>query len=114
MNLLLVDDEASLLQMLAQQLARHGHIVTPAASVGAARAALTTPFEAAVIDWTLPDGNGLDVARDFLAAYPSARVVFTSGYPLDHSVIPESFHDRVRFLQKPFLARALAAVLSEL
>jgi DNA-binding response OmpR family regulator len=115
MNILVVDDEVSLLHLLGQHLRRQGHTVETAASIADARsliAALPAPsYDFALIDWTLPDGTGLDVARDLLERDSQVRVLFTSGYPLDTLAVPAAFRNRVRVLQKPFLPRALVEIL---
>jgi DNA-binding response OmpR family regulator len=115
MHVLVVDDEASLLQLLGQHLVRQGHTVDTGASVAAALALIARPgtvYDCALIDWTLPDGNGLDVAREILAVDGSVRVVFTSGYPIDAASLPVEVRSRVRILQKPFLPRALSELLN--
>lgn len=116
MNVLVVDDETSLLQLLGQHLERQGHTVEAAASVGIALAAIAKPvaYDVALVDWKLPDGIGLDVARAFLTRDAKAQVIFTSGYPIDSGDIPVEFRSRVRMLQKPFLPRALAEMLKTL
>jgi DNA-binding response OmpR family regulator len=114
MRVLLVDDEPSLLQLLGKNLARQGHSVESAPNAAHARAIITSriPFDFALIDWTLPDGSGLDVARQLLERDSRVRVVFTSGYPLDMSLIPAKLRDRMRVLQKPFLPRALGEMMT--
>lgn len=114
MHLLLVDDEPSLLNLLGQHLQRHGHLVEQAASVAEARLHLQVSFDAAIVDWTLLDGTGLDVALPLLASNYKLHVIFTSGYPLDASVVPAAYRGRVHILQKPFLPRALAQILNSL
>ena len=112
MDLLLVDDEPSLLQLLGQHLVRQGHTVQSAANVAEAKAiAAASSFDLALIDWSLPDGTGLDIGVDLLEKDKDVRVVFASGYPLDPAVVPLDLRQRVRVLQKPFLPRALAELL---
>ena len=114
MNLLVVDDEPSLLRLLEHHLTRQGHSVSTAASVAAAQCVLANQYDVAVIDWTLPDGNGLEIGRELLDRHPAIRVVFASGYPLDATIVPAELRPRIRFLQKPFLPRALADLLASL
>lgn len=114
MHLFLVDDETSLLSLLGQHLVRQGHTVESAASAAEARALLPLAFDAAIIDWTLPDGRGLDIGLALLEQHDEIKVVFTSGYPLDISAVPTDFKARVRLLQKPFLPRVLAEILNSL
>jgi len=112
MKVLLVDDEPSLVQLLGQNLARQGHTVESAGTVQDARLRFGQSFDFALIDWTLPDGSGLDVARELLELDPKVRVVFASGYPLEATLMPVHLRDRVRVLQKPFLPRALAEIMN--
>ena len=117
MNVLLVEDEHSLLQLLGQHLVRRGFVVHPAANASEARSLLKQQprplFDFALIDWTLPDGNGLDLGIELLRLVPGVRVIFTSGYPLDTGLLPDELRARVRFLQKPFLPRALGEILND-
>jgi two-component system OmpR family response regulator len=116
MKILVVDDEVSLLHLLGQHLVRQGHTVETAASVTEAGKLIgRTPapaYDFALVDWTLPDGTGLDVARDLMERDPRVRVLFTSGYPLDALAVPAQFRNRVRVLQKPFLPRMLGEILN--
>ena len=116
MQLFLVDDEPSLLQLLGQYLTRQGHTVETAATVAQAKERLSRQprpaFDYAVVDWTLPDGTGLEVGLDLLRGDEKLRLIFASGYPLDLSVVPDNFRERVRILQKPFLPRALVELLA--
>ena len=114
MHLLLVEDEPSLLHLLGQNLIRSGHTVESVSSAGAAKAMIASPFDAAIIDWTLPDGSGLEIGLALLERHLKIYVVFISGYPLGPGVVPASLSARVRILQKPFLPRALAEILKAL
>ena len=109
MHLLLVDDEPSLLQLLGQHLARLGHTVETAANIEQAQQ-LHGPFDAAILDWTLPDGNASVIAEVLLANDARIHIVYTSGYPLD----PSSRRERVHILQKPYLPRTLVELLKTL
>ncbi len=64
MQILVVDDNAELLQLVATALEREGHRV---ASVKTARAAVVRleaeTFDVIVLDLGLPDGSGMDVCR---------------------------------------------------
>ena len=109
MRILLVDDEASLLSLLSQYLTRSGHETALAETVTAALDLATQPFDAAVVDLSLPDGSGEEVVKALLRAGTTANIVISTGYPYDP---PPAFAGRVIVLQKPFLPRALLNVLS--
>lgn len=63
-RVLLVDDEADLTALLANQLTRGGFEVRCADSLTAAKELVSDiPFDVLVTDLSLPDGDGIDVAR---------------------------------------------------
>jgi DNA-binding response OmpR family regulator len=65
MRILVVEDDAMLLDGLKVGLGLHGFTVDAVASCCDARAALTTAeFDAIVLDLMLPDGSGLDILRE--------------------------------------------------
>ncbi|MFC1456530.1 MULTISPECIES: response regulator [Microvirga] len=65
MRILVVEDDAVLLDGLKVGLGLHGFTVDAVASCGDARAALATAeFDALVLDLMLPDGSGLDILRE--------------------------------------------------
>ncbi|NBJ10708.1 response regulator [Microvirga arsenatis] len=65
MRILVVEDDAVLLDGLKVGLGIHGFTVDAVASCGDARAALATAeFDAIVLDLMLPDGSGLDILRE--------------------------------------------------
>jgi CheY-like chemotaxis protein len=77
-KLLVVDDEPLVLRAMARRLRTAGHTLTLAASVAEAKAQ-AGPFECAVLDIDLPDGDGISLARDLLSAGSVPVVVFYSG-----------------------------------
>jgi DNA-binding response OmpR family regulator len=78
LRLLVVDDEKTVGRALQRLLERDGHAVVFCETAEAARRA-TGHFDAAVFDIELPDGVGLDLAEELLAAGRVERAVFFSG-----------------------------------
>ena len=70
---------------LGQRLADEGGVAefSRAATVadGLEIAGRDGPFDLAVVDVMLPDGNGADLVREVKAAYPQTRVAVLSGVP---------------------------------
>jgi len=67
-NILLVEDESAIAQPFARILAREGFVPTIAPTAAEAlRAFADDPPDLVLLDLTLPDGDGRDVARDIRA-----------------------------------------------
>ena len=81
-GLLLVDDEDNLAQNLAEALTAAGHEVVVSHTVEQALAH-NRRLQTAVLDYRLPDGTGLDVARELRARDPSIQILFISGFTGD-------------------------------
>jgi ActR/RegA family two-component response regulator len=77
-SLLVVDDDVTLARALARASTRRGFSVVVAGSCTAARA-LSQTFDFAILDLDLPDGNGVDLARQLLRAGSVPSVVFFTG-----------------------------------
>lgn len=63
-RILLIEDDASLGQTLADRLQREGHAVAWAQSVRDARPHFEAVWDLAIVDVRLPDGSGFGLARE--------------------------------------------------
>jgi CheY-like chemotaxis protein len=81
---LVVDDDAIVLRILADQINRAGYVVTPATSIAEARYHLTQALFAIVVaDQSMPELTGIDLLRECGAIQPLAsRVLVTGNYGL--------------------------------
>lgn len=110
-RILLVDDEAPLLDLLKRYLERLGYEVeaclTPA---DALRCFEADPSRYALVltDLTLPGMSGVEMIERMRAVAPKLRAIVSSGYPWE----PKG--NRVAFLQKPFLPKMLAEQIEAL
>ncbi len=77
-RLLVVEDDVTVARALSRTLARRGFAVAICRSCTAART-LTQTFDFAVLDLDLPDGNGVDLARDLMANGKVPSVLFFTG-----------------------------------
>jgi DNA-binding response OmpR family regulator len=75
---LIVEDDPVVARSVARRLLREGYTVSLAGTCRAARAA-GAPFEVAVLDLDLPDGNGADLADALLDQGATRHVVFYTG-----------------------------------
>lgn|GEM_PF-617608 len=76
---LLVDDNRELAENLAEILRSHHHSATICGSLAEVRALSTTPT-LAVLDYRLPDGTGVDAAKDLLIRNAGTRIMFISAH----------------------------------
>lgn len=79
---LVVDDEIAITGTMERGLHRRGDVVLIANSVTEAWAVLERyngAVDRAVIDLTLQDGDGLDLATRIHAIYPAIRIILSSG-----------------------------------
>ena len=113
---LLVDDTQSVLRLLERSLDRQDFDLLTAADASGALATVAGTarrLDLAVLDLTLPDMAGEDLAAELRRGHPSLRVLYTSGY-LSRKQSTE-LGDPV--LRKPFgpheLARSIRAMLSD-
>ena len=106
MNLLLVDDEATMLRMMKLVLQANGFQVFDAPNGAAALAlAQNHPIDVLVTDIVMKEMDGLTLARSLTERNPGLSVVFISGYPMNFDA--KSIHATCTFLLKPFGASEL-------
>lgn len=108
---LVVEDEDAVRRLVATMLTMSGFVVRQAGSAAEARRLIEADdaIDAALIDVSLPDGTGDDLARQLTTHRPGLRVLLTSGYPDAESA---GLTPGTRFIQKPFTRSALVAALS--
>ena len=75
-TILLVEDDTVLREGLTELFAREGYQVITAGSLREARANLTNEVQAIVMDAGLPDGDGVNLCREWR---PRARSLTWSG-----------------------------------
>src|SRR5581483_243458 len=111
-SLLIVDDDAPLLNRLARAMERRGFEVRTADSVSAGiQAAQSAAPEYAVVDLRLGDGNGLDVVAALRAARADTRIVMLTGYGAIATAVAAVKAGAVDYLLKPADADAIEAAL---
>jgi two-component system, NtrC family, response regulator PilR len=102
-NLLIVDDEASLRDFLSIVFEEEGWRVETAASVAEARAAVAKNEPDLVLcDLMLPDGSGIDLLRDVKAATPSIAVVMITAHTSTKSAVEALKAGAFDYIAKPF------------
>lgn len=109
---LIVDDDPLLTNMLRQSLTPKGFQLLEANTGAGALALLSSQtVQIVVLDMTLPDMTGLQVAQTLAQTHPALPIVMATGHDLDPAGLPANVVDVIR---KPFSLRSLAARLHEL
>lgn len=110
-QILLVDDEAPLLDLLTRYLERLGYQVdsclTPVAALALFEAD-PSRYDLVLTDLALPGMTGDKMLAQMRDRCPSLRAIVASGYPY------EAIGKWTRSLQKPFLPKMLAEQIEEL
>ena len=110
-RVLLIEDDARLAAMVSEYLGAAGFAVSQVASGAAALERLARqPYDALVLDLTLPDIDGLEVCRRLRAKWDTPVLMLTArGEPMDRVLGLELGADD--YLPKPFEPRELLARL---
>jgi ATP-dependent Clp protease ATP-binding subunit ClpA/ActR/RegA family two-component response regulator len=109
---LVVDDNADILGWMQRVLTGEGLRVLPAASVEEARKAVrgATP-DLAVLDYVLPDGDGVALAIELLEESPAMAILMISGMSLEEEDELVLKRREIPLLPKPFLSEELVRSL---
>ena len=100
-RVLVVDDEPLIRWAAASSLTDAGFSVTEAADVAAARRLLETPFDVALLDFRLPDGDGVTLMSEIQAAQPQCRFIMMTAFRTAE-LTARAVRDHVAVLDKPF------------
>jgi two-component system response regulator PilR (NtrC family) len=102
-NLLIVDDEASLRDFLSIVFEEERWRVETAGSLAEARSALAKHEPDIILcDLMLPDGSGIDLVREVKAATPSVAVVMITAHTSTKSAVEALKAGAFDYIAKPF------------
>jgi PAS domain S-box-containing protein len=111
LHILLVEDNADTLRVVARLLRGRGHRVTTAAGVGAALEA-EGRFDLVISDIGLPDGSGLDLLRQLRSRRPVPGIAL-SGYGMDDDLRKSCEAGFAAHLTKPVDFRKLEETIRQ-
>ena len=107
--IVLVEDDSSVARMLETYLGREGWAVRLAPTIAVAREIMRSPWDLALIDRTLPDGNGIELCRDARLAAPHNYIMILTGEGSDAAKVEGFDSGADDYVTKPFHMRELLA-----
>ena len=113
----MVDDEPQLVRLVTRYLERLGYQVVSTGSTEEAWGLVELEplgFFLAIIDVSMENPTGEELAWRILSARPQAYVILSSGYAADLGNIEHAYPGRVSFLQKPFSGEMLAQAVERI
>src|SRR5689334_6364785 len=120
MKIIIAEDEEDIRTILTITLEDAGHQITTAADgeeclrkYGGAVPGKNagSPFDLVILDYRMPKKDGIEVAKEVLARFPSQRIIIATAHTKEiFSWVPKELH-HLEFLQKPFELDELIAVI---
>ncbi|HEY2828632.1 MAG TPA: sigma-54 dependent transcriptional regulator [Thermoanaerobaculia bacterium] len=112
MDLLVVDDEASLRDFLTIVFEEDGWHVETAASLAEARTVFGRNSSGVVLcDLMLPDGSGIDLLRELKSADPSVAVIMITAHTSPKSAVDALKAGALDYIAKPFDVEELKIIV---
>ena len=109
-RILVVDDQPTVVDLLATVLTGHGFAVDTAGTAAqAVEKAAERPPDLVLLDVTLPDGDGRDVCRRMRADGSGAEVVFLTGRDTRDDLVAGLAYGDDDWIVKPFDVEVLLA-----
>jgi signal transduction histidine kinase/FixJ family two-component response regulator len=109
-KILVVDDDALILETIAKVLRQEGYRVTRAAGAEEALKlfhAGAEPFQLVISDLMMPTMSGFDLARRLQQTDPAVKLMFMTGHAPAKPLLEDGAFRDVTLLPKPFRAEAL-------
>jgi DNA-binding response OmpR family regulator len=112
-NVLIVEDEKLLNWSLVKSLSKWGFNASPVFSAAEAMAELQRSFfDIVLLDYQLPDRDGLEVARHIRSIHPRSAIFLVTAFQLNELAVDSGLIDA--YFNKPLDLQQLREALREL
>ncbi|MFP4038002.1 MAG: ATP-binding protein, partial [Desulfobacteraceae bacterium] len=115
-TVLIVEDEASVLELSQKMLEKLGYTVLTGSTPGEAielAEGNSARIDLLMTDVVMPEMNGKDFAQRLRARHPDLKVLFMSGYPASIISNQGQLEEDINFLEKPFSMSEMALKVRE-
>ncbi len=107
-SILLLEDDEALRRGLVDLFIFHGYEVDAAATVEAARRLIGTKvYDVAILDWMLPDGDGVSVGKQLRSHDPECTLLFLTARSAEADRVQGLSLGADDYVTKPFSSREL-------
>ncbi len=115
MNLLLVDDEPTILKTISRFLVAHGHCVrTTSSGIEALHRMEEETPDVVISDITMPGINGLDLLERIKVRFVSTPVILITGYSTEDTAVAALQQGAYDYLRKPVKLENLISILDQI
>jgi DNA-binding NtrC family response regulator len=112
-TLLVVDDEELVRWSLRERFRRDGYAVVEAATAAAALEQVTSGIDLVLLDYRLPDGDGLTVLRRIKEVSPDTPVILMTAFSTVENAVEAMKHGAYHYLNKPFDLDEVAMIVEK-
>src|SRR5918993_435273 len=101
-TLLVVDDEELVRWSLRERFRREGYAVVEAPTAASALEQVSGGIDLVLLDYRLPDGDGLTVLRRIKELAPDTPVILMTAFSTVENAVEAMKHGAYHYLNKPF------------
>lgn len=114
-KILLIDDEASIVTTLSDELTAAGYEVDAAHQIKSGVALLqSNDYVCVITDIRLPDGDGIDLLKTIKREYPDTQVIVITGYGTVESAVSAMKTGAFDYVVKPFYNEEIVCILDRI